>query len=176
MLGLGSCLGDLFYLSMALLGMTFVFELPPVRWALWLAGTAVLLYLAFKMARETIRPHAPVLPANGHSADAPFEGRKHFVRGIALTLSSPSAIAWFAFVAGPIVAGLNITGIPGLFAFAAGFFMASLLWSVFLAYVSSRSGRAFGPKFVRALSLVSALLFVYFAIKVFSGGLEDLLR
>src|SRR3569832_2145048 len=61
MVGFGSCFGDLIYLTLALLGISFLFEYPFIRWPLWIAGTFYLVWLAIQMARDAYRPK-PVSP------------------------------------------------------------------------------------------------------------------
>jgi L-lysine exporter family protein LysE/ArgO len=168
-IGFGSCFGDLLYMSLALLGVGAVFELPPVKWTLWIAGTSMLLFLTCKMLRETWRPKT-IEPGPAAATAAGKSLHRHFLSGLGLAMASPTAIAWFALVAGPIVAGMNIGHGPGLLVFAAGFFSAGLLWSLGAAWVSSVSGSWAGPKLVRALSFCSALLFLYFTAKVFWDG------
>src|SRR6185503_10252910 len=55
LVGLGSGLGDLVYFSAALLGVAALLAWEPLRWALWLGGTAVLFVLAWRMLREARR-------------------------------------------------------------------------------------------------------------------------
>ncbi|HOB33517.1 MAG TPA: LysE family transporter, partial [Verrucomicrobiota bacterium] len=57
-LGAGSCFGDLFYAAIAMLGVSVFLQSPPVRWALWLCGSAVLLGFAVKMFREGHSPRS----------------------------------------------------------------------------------------------------------------------
>jgi L-lysine exporter family protein LysE/ArgO len=172
MIGFGSCFGDMFYLSLALLGVSFIFDITAVRWTLWIAGSAVLLYLALRMARESWRPTPlntdGIQPARRRSA------AKDFATGAVLTMASPTVIAWFAFAAAPIVAGMGMTFGPTLLVFISGFFFAGLLWSLALALVSGLSGALFGTTMIRVLSLISALLFLYFAFHVFMNGLKNL--
>ncbi len=171
MLGFGSCFGDLFYLSLALLGISFIFELEAVQWTLWIVGSAVLLYLTYKMLRESWRPKP--LEADGTDS-AKHSSVKGFLTGAGLALSSPTVIVWFAFVAGPIVAGMNLSA-GTLWMFVAGFFAAGLAWSFGIALASSRFSTLAGPRIVRGLSFASAILFFYFAMRVFWGGLRDVL-
>lgn len=55
-LGLGSCVGDLVYAALALAGMAVLLQFEAVRWAVWVGGGAVLLFLTGKMAREALSP------------------------------------------------------------------------------------------------------------------------
>jgi threonine/homoserine/homoserine lactone efflux protein len=61
LLGLGSCVGDLIYFTLAALGAATLARWAPVRWGLWLFGTSVLLYLSWKMAREAAHPRRPMI-------------------------------------------------------------------------------------------------------------------
>ena len=175
MIGFGSCFGDLMYLSLALIGFTFIFEIVIVKWTLWILGTLVLLYLTYKMLREAISPK--MIDANGRSAENNRPSWREFLFGIGAALSSPSGIIWFAVVAGPIVGSLHIhhSGMM-LFSFMLGFFFAGLLWSFVIAFISSQTGGLIASKYIRGISLASALLFLYFAIKVFLEGAKTILN
>lgn len=48
-LGLGTCVGDLAYAILAMLGMAVLLQYEAVRYVLWLGGTAVLAWFCFKM-------------------------------------------------------------------------------------------------------------------------------
>jgi L-lysine exporter family protein LysE/ArgO len=171
LIGFGSCFGDLFYLSLALFGVSFILDIEMIRWLLWICGTAVLAYLTVKMLRETWISKE-LNTGNGSSGSKSTV--QHFFSGIGLAMASPTSIAWFALVAGPIVAGLHLTQGTVLLAFVVGFFAAGLVWSFAVAVVSSMSGSLFGSSLIRVFSFISALLFLFFAVKVFLQGLNDL--
>src|SRR6185503_19825051 len=101
LVGLGSGLGDLVYFTAALLGVAALLAWEPLRWALWLGGTAVLLVLAWRMLREARQPKAVDLDAT----PAPRHGAARLVGwGAALALASPSGILRFAAVGASVVA------------------------------------------------------------------------
>jgi L-lysine exporter family protein LysE/ArgO len=167
LVGLGSSVGDLLYFGLAAVGALAVLSIPAVRWIFWLGGTAVLLYLAWKMLLEVLRPHEIEL---GPEGGVPAGGGGLFGRGLSLALASPTAIVWFAAVGGSVIAaygGQRRVLVP----FAAGFFLAGVAWSVVLAFGAAALSRWGGRRLVRALSLVSALLFLYFAVTIFLRGL-----
>ena len=97
LLGLGSCLGDLAYALISLLAVAALLQSLAVRWALWLAGTLILLFLAAKMLREALgsRPDNLATP-EGTLLTRSAAG--YLLQGIGLAMSSPSAILWFATV------------------------------------------------------------------------------
>ena len=74
LLGFGSCFGDLFYLALALLGVSFVFDIPVVKWTLWIVGTIVLLCLTWKMLRDARRPHSPNTDTAAAAEDSQLHG------------------------------------------------------------------------------------------------------
>jgi L-lysine exporter family protein LysE/ArgO len=174
--GLGSCLGDLTYFVLSALGVTALLTWGPVRWALWLGGTAVLLFLAARMIREVVRPHAIDLNAAGADVEALAAApsrRRSFSLGLVMALSSPTAILWFVAVGGNVIAAS--AGRRGaLVPFVAGFFAAGLTWSIAAAYGAAALGRLGGPRLVRALSALSAVLFLFLAVVVFRDGLRSL--
>jgi L-lysine exporter family protein LysE/ArgO len=173
-LGLGSSFGDMIYFTLALAGVVTIMTWPPVRWTLWLGGTSVLLFLTFRMVRAALRPHDLKLTGIGPDGDDPMGWFRLLVWGIALALSSPTAILWFAAVGGTVIASFGSDRIQ-LIPFTLGFFVASVLWSGILAYGIGYSRRLAGRQLVRILSLLSAVLFLYFAVFTFIQGLREML-
>lgn len=174
LIGLGSCFGDLLYAVASLFAVSLLLEHAIVRWTLWIGGTAALLFLAWRMLRESFgrnRAATEILdgPAFSHAA-----GAAHFRMGFVLALASPSAILWFAAVGGSLIAAYADAG-NALLPFFAGFFAAGLLWSLGIALLAGQAGRALGPRLTRILALLSALLFLYFAFRVFGDGYESLI-
>ncbi|MDQ1911034.1 LysE family transporter [Paenibacillus sp. GD4] len=170
--GFGSAIGDLIYLSLALLGFSAILQLDFVRWAVWIGGTAVLLYFTYSMLRDTFRARSFVLDGVSVTDRTPLSD---VLWGIGIALSSPTAILWFAAAAGPIAASDPAESLSGLMLFMSGFFIAGLLWSFGISLVGTRSGQALGERFVRTLSFISALMFLYFAAHVFWDGWKQLM-
>jgi L-lysine exporter family protein LysE/ArgO len=169
LVGAGSCLGDLAYFAAALFGVEVLMRWTPFRWAIWIGGTLVLLVLAARMIREVARPRQLAMEDEG----GPRKRGLHLLGwGLALALASPTAILWFAAVGGSVIAtsgGARSDLVP----FAGGFFAAGIVWSAALAGAAALLQRVGGQKVTRALALVSALLFLYFAAVVFVRGWID---
>ncbi|UJF32150.1 LysE family translocator [Paenibacillus hexagrammi] len=166
-LGFGSCFGDLTYLTLALLGVTVIFQIPFVRWVLWIGGTLVLGWLTVQMVRKALKEQSVQLQAE-------LKKGNEFWWGLGLALSSPTVILWFAVVAGPIIASLGVQDVRTTIVFVAGFFVAGLAWSAFIALAAGASRRWSSTRFVRVLSIISAAMFCFLAVKIFMDGWQNL--
>jgi L-lysine exporter family protein LysE/ArgO len=162
-LSLGSAFGDLAYATLSMFGLTLVLTEPHVRVVFWIGGTIVLLYLAATMIRETRR--APSLAASIETAAT--SDWRDFLRGLALALSSPSLIVWFASAGGAVIAGIYSRTQSPPYLFLAGFFCCSVVWAVFMALLSGKGRHRLGAGTVRIFSGASAAIFVALAVKVF---------
>jgi L-lysine exporter family protein LysE/ArgO len=174
-LGLGSCFGDLAYAALALAGMAALLHFDAVRWIVWIGGSAMLLYLTWKMAREAL------MPAPGEASgdvppprDAP-PAAHGFMRGMMLAMSSPSAILWFAAVGGALIAKAGATSPATASIFLGGFFLGGLCWTVFLCILASHGRKRAGAGLLRGCHVVSALLFAYLSYSVIVDGYRDLI-
>jgi L-lysine exporter family protein LysE/ArgO len=181
--GLGSCIGDMIYALSSLSLVNLLLAHQAVRVALWIGGSAVLLWLAVKMLRESMRaPAEPAMPAPAAPAAVPTDGpgansqklglAREFGRGVMLALSSPTAILWFAAVGGSVIAA-HASDRSALWPFFAGFFAAGVLWTIALAALTGYAHRRLSANFTRVLALLSAGLFAYFALVVFVGGYKE---
>jgi len=171
-LGLGSCVGDMVYAvgSLSLVSLLLVHR--GVRFALWIGGSAVLLWLAVKMLREAWHPKQLAIAAT-EDAGALRPGRE-FARGMMLALSSPTSILWFAAVGGSVIAA-HAAGATALLPYLSGFFFAGVCWTILIATLTGYAHRRLNARFIRGLSLASAMLFCYFAVVVFVNGYREFL-
>jgi len=165
-LGLGTCVGDLVYAVLAMLGMAVLLQFEAVRWVLWIGGSLVLCYLSVKMLLSAFRPAGDMQQAGEQWGKTKLA---LFSRGIMLAMSSPSAILWFAAVGGAIIARQgNDLATAGLF--LSGFFAAGVLWSISLCAVAYQGGRLIGERLMKYTYIASALIFAYFAVYVVVSG------
>lgn len=166
MIGLGSCFGDLLYAFISLAGISFILNFLFVRYTLWIGGTIVLLYFAYNMAKHTIKNSL-------HATESKeIKSGRYFWNGIALALSSPTSILWFATVGGSIIASNHYQDKFALAFFFSGFFMAGLIWSMSISLISSHGGKL-GKTFSQTVSIISAILFLYFAVDIFLKGYKE---
>lgn len=168
-LGLGTCVGDLIYAVAALAGMTVLLQFESVRWALWLGGSALLVWFAVKMLLAAWR--------GGHMearADVVVEsGWREFLRGIFLAMSSPTAILWFAAVGGVLISRSGGGSLLDAGLFLSGFFAAGLVWCLSLCGIASHGGRLLGDRLLTWSYLLSAAIFCYFAVYVIVSGYRE---
>lgn len=174
-LGLGSCVGDLVYAALALAGMAVLLQFEAVRWAVWVGGGAVLLFLTGKMAREALSPARAGNAGPQDSASPQASAPRSFMRGVLLAMSSPSAILWFAAVGGALIAKAGATTPATASVFLSGFFLGGLAWTLFVCTLASQCRKRAGATLMRACHVVSALLFAYFSYSVIVGGYRDLI-
>lgn len=174
-LGLGSCVGDLVYAALALSGMAVLLQFEAVRWAVWVGGGAVLLFLTGKMAREALSPARAGNAGPQDSASPQASAPRSFMRGVLLAMSSPSAILWFAAVGGALIAKAGATTPATASVFLSGFFLGGLAWTLFVCTLASQGRKRAGATLMRACHVVSALLFAYFSYSVIVGGYRDLI-
>ncbi|MGF6857437.1 LysE family translocator [Paraburkholderia sp. CI3] len=175
-LGLGSCVGDLIYATLALAGMAALLQFESVRWVVWIGGAATLLFLTWKMAREAMFPATAQAVAGEGDAAAPYQSAwRGFLRGVLLAVSSPSAILWFAAVGGALIAKAGATSPTTALIFLGGFFLGGLCWTLFICGLGSQGRKRAGAGLLRACHVLSALLFAYFSYSVIVNGYRDLI-
>jgi L-lysine exporter family protein LysE/ArgO len=153
------------------LGVSALLQWPPAAWVLWLGGSAILCWFAAAALRDAVRggsinESSPLRRANGLRAVA---------LGLGIALGSPTLILWTATVGGSVVAS-QATSIAGFVPFILGFATAAVLHSLVLAGVVGATRRFTGPRTIRAVSLISALMFAAFAVGIFVDGARRLLN
>ena len=170
LIGLGSCIGDLIWACAGALGVSALLAWPPAAWILWLGGSGALCWFAAAALRDatrggTIDESSPLRRANGIRAIG---------LGLGIALSSPTLILWTATVGGSVLAS-QAADLAGFVPFISGFGAAAVAHSAILSGIVGATRRFTGPRTVRAVSLVSALMFAAFAIGIFMDGARRLL-
>jgi L-lysine exporter family protein LysE/ArgO len=176
MIGVGSSFGDLTYAVLSVMGVSYILnQFTVLRWILWIGGTLVLIYMTVQMLRASLSPKV-ILGSENNVKITRRRWYRDAAWGLGLALSSPSVILWFAMVGGSIVAsqGDQIKG--ALIPFLLGFFTASIVWSFFMALISSEGGKRMGARLHQGFSILSSMLFLYLAIHVFMNGYTEFVR
>jgi L-lysine exporter family protein LysE/ArgO len=173
-IGLGSTVGDMVYAVSSVIGITLILQFIYIRWAIWILGTLVLIYLCWQTIIHIFKP----IDTSKNEAEIQQDKKtgQYFLNGLGLALSSPSAIIWFATVGGSVLATQNHGNKCSLLMFLFGFFAASVIWSVFLAYISFKGGQMMKDKIKKIFSIISALIFLLLAVYVFWDGFNSLIN
>ena len=173
-IGLGSSFGDVIYALLSLFGLHLILKFVFIKWALWLVGTFVLLFMCGHMIIEIFKPSVSnnnkILKLKDLGTDI-----KYFLNGFGLSLSSPTSIIWFFTVGGSIIAAQPLNGFLKPVYFFAGFFTSSIVWSIFLAYISYKGGQLMKHSIKRIFSIISAIIFLFLAAYVFLNGYKTLM-
>ncbi len=171
LIGLGSCIGDVIWACAGALGVSALLQWPPAAWVLWIGGSAILCWFAAAALRDAVRGGS----INESSPLRRASGLRAVALGLGIALGSPTLILWTATVGGSVVAS-QATSLAGFVPFISGFATAAVLHSLVLAGVVGATRRFTGPRTIRAVSLISALMFAAFAIGIFVDGARRLLN
>ncbi|WP_289367693.1 LysE family transporter [Pantoea stewartii] len=171
-LGIGTCIGDLFYAVLALAGMAVLLQFEIVRWIIWAGGGLLLTGFTVKMLMAAF---STVNDIDTSQVTVRLSLFREFRRGIVLALSSPTAILWFATVGGALISRFGEQNLTGTTLFLSGFFLAGVIWTGVLCLVGSVGGRLLEQKLLRYSYMLSALIFACFAFYVIVSGYKEFL-
>lgn len=170
LIGLGSCIGDLIWACAGALGVSVLLSWEPAAWILWIGGSGALCWFAAAALLDAVRggsidESSPLRRANGIRAVG---------LGLGIALGSPTLILWTATVGGSVLAS-QAADLAGFAPFISGFGAAAVAHSAILSGVVGATRRFTGPRTVRAVSLISAVMFAAFAVGIFMDGARRLL-
>lgn len=170
---LGCAAGDGLYALLAVYGVALLLQSSSIfQIVMWIGGTLMLCYLAFQAFKDTIHPKELDLNKDGIEKKSLWA---YFFTGFVLVVTSPTGLVWFATVAGSVVSSaIGGAADESLLPFIYGFIAVSVIWGAVLAYISSIGGKVMGNKMMRLFSFISGILFLYFAIFVFTHGMENI--
>ena len=159
---IGSLSGDFAWAVLGLLGAAALFTLPYVETPLAIAGALLLAWIAWQALRDGLSP----MPTYDPAANADV-GRSAMKAGVALSLSNPQNITYWAGLGGTVTAlGVADPGWTAFTVFLAGFMASSLLWCFFCAGVIAWTRQFIGPRTWIILNVGCALGLAYFAVLV----------
>lgn len=165
---IGSLVGDFVWAILGLAGVAALFALPLVRIPLALAGAGFLAWLAWGALRDSREPPPDF-------ATSSVNGRRSaLVAGVALSLSNPWNVTYWAGLSGTIGAfGADLPRTYGFSVFLAGFMLSSLLWCFvcagFVAWTRRRLSRALWRSINLACAAGFALLAGVVLVKLVCG-------
>ena len=152
---LGSIVGDGVWAVLGLAGVGVLLQLQGLRLGLGAAGVAYLLWLAWgswRASREEFVIGAPAAPA---------DTRRAWRSGIALSLTNPQNIGYWAAIGSALAAlGIEQPALTDYAVYFLGFMLSSVVWAfVFAALVERVLGGA-GVRYARITYLACALAFL----------------
>jgi chemosensory pili system protein ChpE len=165
---MGSLIGDSTWAVIALAGLAVIVQNTAARLALGMAGTVLLIYLAWCAVRDARRGSMP------EAAGTP--GQSDFATGAFLSLGNPFNVAFWLGVSGSVIS----TIIPSpqtrhLIVFFVGFMSGGLLWGIVLSGLVAWGRQLLKPSIFRWVNLLCGLLLGYFGIQLLWNTVQSLL-
>ena len=156
---LGVVTADVTYVLVAYFGLARLITIPAVKTAILFFGMLVLTYLGYQTIKDASRP-VEIQASNS-------KVRKNlFIQGYAVNISNPMAVVWWLGVIGSILAssaqdGLNMLTLLYTLTIIVGIF----IWHTGLSLVSHFSQRSLCPRLIKAISIISGLVLIGFALR-----------
>lgn len=153
---LGSCVGDLFWAAVAMVGLAFLVTNDLARSALGVGGALLLVYLAYRAIGDA-------------RAGDPFRrvasvGGGDLLTGAMISLGNPFQVAFWLGIGGSAMAA--IVAEPSAYDFAvffAGYITGLVAWSLGYSALIGYGRRYVTPRLFRAISAGCAAVMLYFA-------------
>ncbi len=162
---IGSLVGDGLWVVLGLLGAAVLISIPYVQLPLALSGALLLGYLAYQSFRESLKP----LPAK-NTVPSNSENKSALLTGVALSISNPLNIVYWAALGGTITALSGETPGWGEFTiFVSGFMLSSILWCFFASGIISITRQYMSLTLWRVLHIGSGSGLVILMLMVIRG-------
>ncbi|HQN75350.1 MAG TPA: LysE family transporter [Methanomassiliicoccales archaeon] len=156
---MGSIVGDMSWAVIALAGLAAVWDNDAARTVLSIVGASFLLYLAYQGFQDARRKEIA-------EVDAP-KGHTDFVTGVIMSFANPFQIPFWIGIGSTSIA--VIMSDPGLMDFAVfylGYLVGAIIWGTAYSALIGYGKRYITPKLFRALSVICALVLLYFALNL----------
>jgi threonine/homoserine/homoserine lactone efflux protein len=154
----GVALVDALYILLSVVGVSALLQIGPAQTVVGLAGALLLIYFGIRYLRapaSTMRIE--------HCSESPF---KSFSFGVGLTLTNPLTILFWAGVLGAMLSGHTFDHSQGVFYFAAGCILATLLFLTGIALAGHLLERVLNERLALWLNRAVGLFLITFAIKL----------
>jgi threonine/homoserine/homoserine lactone efflux protein len=154
----GAALVDAFYILLSVAGVSALLKIPAARVTLGIAGTLLLLYFGLRTLLS------PASTTREEQIDASWS--KSFAYGVALTLTNPLTILFWAGVFGAMVSTHPFQQEGGVLYFAAGCIAATVLFLTGVALAGHFLERVLTPRLALWLNRLAGLFLIGFAVKL----------
>jgi chemosensory pili system protein ChpE len=156
---LGSCVGDLFWAALALVGLAFLVTNDTARIVLGAGGACLLFYLAFQAIRAARKKdflHEEIK-----------EGHSDLVTGALISLGNPFQVAFWLGIGGTTIAVIVPNPTSWDYAiFLGGYVIGLLLWSFPFSLLIGYGRKYITAKLFQGINIICALCMIYFALSL----------
>ncbi|MCG7844465.1 MAG: LysE family translocator [Methanomassiliicoccales archaeon] len=154
---MGSIVGDMSWAVIALAGLAVVWDNGIARLTLGLLGGAFLLYLAYQAFLDARNKEV-------QEVEAP-KGHTDFVTGVIISFANPFQIPfWIGIGSSSLAVMMSDPQLADFVVFYLGYFTGAIIWGTAYSALVGYGRKYVTPKLFQALSVVCALVLLYFAI------------
>jgi len=155
----GSIVGDMCWAVIALAGLAVIWNNMTARVILAVIGAAFLLYLAYQGFQDARRREMS-------EVDAP-KGHTDFVTGVIMSFANPFQIPfWIGIGSTSIAVIMSDPELMDFVIFYLGYLVGAMIWGTSYSALIGHGRRYITPKLFRALSMICALVLLYFAFNL----------
>jgi threonine/homoserine/homoserine lactone efflux protein len=156
---LGVVTADVTYVLVAYFGLARLITIPAVKTAILFFGMLVLAYLGY----QTIKDADKNVDVGVNSL---LSKKNLFLQGYAVNISNPMAVVWWLGVIGSILATTVQDGSSMLtLTYTLTIVLGIFIWHTGLSLVSHFGQRTFSSRVVKAISIISGLVLIGFALR-----------
>mgnify|MGYP000931804881 CR=1 FL=1 len=155
----GSIVGDMCWAVIALAGLAIIWNNMTARVILAVIGATFLLYLAYQGFQDARRREMT-------EVDAP-KGHTDFVTGVIMSFANPFQIPfWIGIGSTSIAVIMSDPELMDFVIFYLGYLVGAMIWGTSYSALIGHGRRYITPKLFRALSMICALVLLYFAFNL----------
>ncbi|MGG0716899.1 LysE family transporter [Robertmurraya massiliosenegalensis] len=157
-LGIGSVLADIFYMSAVFLGVGHFIQIPIVKAFLWLFGFFVLIYSGIEGLSNAGKVHISQQRENESLW-------KSFFTGFLMSISNPLTILFWLGIYGSVLAKTaTIYGAEDLLIYSSAIILGLVIWDITMAFVASSAKKLLSIKVLRIIAIFSSLSLIGFGL------------
>jgi chemosensory pili system protein ChpE len=156
---MGSIVGDMSWAVIALVGLAVIWDNTTARVVLAIVGAAFLIFLAYQGFQDARRKEiAEVIAPKGHT---------DFVTGVIMSFANPFQIPfWIGIGSSSIAVIMSDPGLTDFLVFYLGYLVGAIIWGTTYSGLIGYGKRYITPKLFRILSVICALVLLYFALNL----------
>ncbi len=156
---MGSIVGDMSWAVIALAGLAVIWDNLTARIFLAMIGAAFLIYLAYQGFQDARKKEIS-------EVNAP-KGHTDFVTGVIMSFANPFQIPfWIGIGSSSIAVIMSDPGLTDFVVFYLGYLVGAIIWGTAYSALVGYGKRYITPKLFRALSVICALVLLFFAFNL----------